>query len=704
MGQIDSIMNPESIAVIGATNRSGSVGQAVFSNVLNCGYKGILYPVNPNVKSVLSVKAYSTILDVPDNVDLAVIVVPRNLVYEVMEAAAKKGVKGAIVISAGFKEVGGEGVTFENQLKALVKRCGIRLIGPNCLGIINTSKDVQMNASFATTMPKRGNIAFISQSGALCTAVLDFAKGEDIGFSKFISFGNKADVSEIDLLRYLKDDPDTDVILMYLEDITDGRGFINVASEIAWKANKPMLAIKSGRSEEGARAVMSHTGSLAGSDRVYDAIFYQSGIQRVEEINELFNYAVAFANQPLPKGKRIAIITNAGGPGIMATDAAIRHELELAILSDGTREKLRSSLPESASLQNPVDVVGDATHERYEAAIRSVLMDEGVDGAIVILTPQAMTDILETAEIVPRAIKGINKTILCSFMGIVDVSEGVMHLKEHCIPNYPFPETAVRTFSSMVGYSERLRMERRSLVRLNVGREAVARIIQDKLQTIDRFFMNENEAVKILELYGFPLLKSRLVNDQRDIKSALEYIGLPVAMKISSSDIIHKFDVGGVRLNIGSEQEARNAFTEIIQKTRNFNPDASVEGVYMQKMAKKGVEVILGAVRDRKFGPMCMFGLGGTFVEVFKDVSFRLAPMWELSAELMITSTKAYDVLRGIRGIPPSDIKSIKNCILRLSQLISDHPEIVEADINPLIVYNKGEGCVVADSRIYLRR
>ena len=422
---IESIISPRSIAVIGATNRPGSVGLSVFRNILINGFKGVLYPVNPKAGSIQSVKAYPKLADIPDEVDLAVIIVPAEVVSTVLEEAGQKHVKGAIVITAGFKEVGGHGVEMENHLKEVAKKYDIRLIGPNCLGVINNNENVRMNASFATKMPRVGNIAFISQSGALCTAVLDYAAGRSIGFSKFISFGNKADVNEIDLLRYLKDDPDTNVILMYLEDITNGREFLETAREITWAARKPMLAIKSGRSAEGARAAASHTGSLAGSDSAYDAIFHQSGIQRVEGVNELFNYAIAFAKQPVPKGNRIAIITNAGGPGIMATDAAVRHNLKIAALSEATKENLRKELPATANVNNPVDVIGDATHQRYEAAIRYVLTDENVDGAIIILTPQAMTDILETAEIVPRVAKNIDKPVLCSFMGIVDVSKAL---------------------------------------------------------------------------------------------------------------------------------------------------------------------------------------------------------------------------------------------------------------------------------------
>jgi len=701
---IKSIMEPRSIAVVGATKRPGSVGLSVFRNILYGNYQGVIYPVNPKYGSVQSVKAYPSLGVIPDEVDMAVIIVPAEMVPSTVEEAAAKKVKGIIIMTAGFKEIGGEGIALENRLKELVKKHGIRLIGPNCLGIINTNEKCRLNASFATKMPKRGNIAFISQSGALCTAVLDFAQGQNIGFSKFISFGNKADVNEIDLLEYLKEDPDTHVILMYIEEITHGREFIETARRITWEAHKPILAIKSGRSPEGAKAAASHTGSLAGSDMAYDAIFYQSGIQRVEGINELFNYAIAFANQPTPKGNQIAIVTNAGGPGIMATDAAIRHGLALAKLSEDTRNKLKAALPPTANINNPVDVIGDATHERYEAALRHTLMDEAVQGAIVILTPQAMTDIIETAEIVPHVAKDIDKPILCSFMGVVDVSEGIKYLEKNGIPNYTFPEDAVRAMASMVRFGDLQRLEKRRVRRVAADRETASQMIKKKLGDKDRLIITENETYDILQCYGFPILKRRLIQDPSQIDAAIEEVGPPLVMKISSPDIIHKVDAGGIKINIKNAEEARKAYAEILDSAKKYNPDAEIKGVLMEKMARRGVEVILGATRDPKFGPICMFGLGGTYVEVLKDVTFRLAPMWEVSAEIMIASIKTYQILTGVRGLPPSDIEALKDCVLRLSQMVNDHPQIAEMDINPLIVYPEGEGCVVADSRMLLTK
>jgi acetyltransferase len=701
--KIDSIISPKSIAVVGATNRKESVGLAVFQNLIKARFSGVLYPVNPKAASVQCIKAYPRLMDIPDDVDLVIIIVPAKAVPGIMEEAGEKGVKGAIVITAGFKESGADGFELEKLITQIADKYNIRMVGPNCLGVINTNSDVCMNASFATKMPKAGNMAFISQSGALCTAILDYAEGRNVGFSKFISFGNKADVNEIDLLNYLKDDPDTHVILMYLEDITDGREFLETAREIIWDAGKPMLAIKSGRSEEGARAAASHTGSLAGSDNSYNAIFKQSGILRVEGVNELFNYAVALSRQPIPKGNRVAIVTNAGGPGIMATDAAIRHNLTIAPLSEETKRKLREDLPPTAAVNNPVDVIGDATHERYEAAIQHILEDDNVDAGIVILSPQAMTDIMETARIIPHVKKNTDKPILCSFMGIVDVSQGSRYLSEHGIPNYAFPEAAVRSLAAMVQFGNLMSLKQRQVRTRTVDRNKTLAIIRKKLRDKEQYYMAQNEANQILECYGFPLLRSSLIKNPSEIDEAIDQVGFPVAMKIISPDIIHKFDAGGVKLKIKSKEEAETAYQAIINNVKKHKPDAQINGVLMEKMAKKGVEVILGAFRDPKFGPICMFGLGGTFVEAIKDVTFRFSPMWEVSAELMIKEIKTYRILQGVRGAPPSDIEAIKDSIIRLSQLLNDHPEIAELDINPLIVYPEGEGCVVADSRILLK-
>jgi len=705
MNDIEYILSPKSIAVVGASNRSGSLGLSVFRNLIDASYQGILYPVNPKARSIQGVKAYKTLSDIPDEVEMAVLIVPPEHVESIVKESAKKGVKGCIVITAGFKEVGGKGVELERRVKSIAREHGIRLLGPNCLGAANTNKDVRMNASFARGMPQPGNIAFVSQSGAMCVAILDYAAGRNMGFSKFVSIGNKADIDEVDLLRYLRDDEDTKVIIMYIEDITDGHSFIEVAREITLKAGKPIFALKVGRSPEGARAAASHTGSMAGSDSAYDAIFMQGGIQRVEGVRELFNYALAFSTQPLPKGNRVAIVTNSGGPGIMATDTLIRPGIKLADFTEETRKKLKENLPPTASIHNPVDVIGDADAKRYEAAIRYSLEDENVDGAIVILTPTAAAEILVTAQIVPRVARDIKKPILCAFMGLVDVSEGIEYLSQNSIPNFSFPEEASRTMVAMIQYADNMRQgRRREVFRLLEDQEKAAAIIASRLSGRRDYFMTEQEAHELLRCYGFPLLKSRLVREVSEIGQAIEEVGLPLAMKLDSPDILHKSDAGGVRLRIKSAAEAEKVFQEIVENAKRYKPSAMIRGILFQEMAREGVEVILGSTKDPKFGQICMFGLGGIFVEALKDVSFRLAPMWDTSAENMIKSIKAYRVLQGIRGRPPADVKAAKLCILRLSAMVSNHPEIAELDINPLILYPEGEGCVVADARIVLSR
>ena len=707
MNDMEYILSPKSVAVVGASNRPGSLGLAVFRNLIDGGYQGILYPVNPKAKSVQGVKAYPSITGIPDEVDMAVLIVPSERVESIIEESAHKGIKGCIVITAGFKEIGGPGVELEKRVRAVAKAHGVRMLGPNCLGVANTNQAVRMNATFARKMPKTGNIALVSQSGAMCVAILDYAAGRNMGFSKFVSIGNKADVNEIDLLRYLRDDPDTKVIIMYLEDISDGHAFIDVARDITLTVGKPILALKVGRSAEGARAAASHTGSMAGTDTAYDAIFMQGGIQRVEGVNDLFNYALAFSSQPLPRGSRIAIVTNSGGPGIMATDALIRPGITMASLSEETKSRLRAKLPPTASVHNPVDVIGDADAKRYEAAIRYTLEDEAVDGAIVILAPAATTEIMETAQIVPRVAQDIHKPILCSFMGLVDVSEGVRYLEKNGIPSYPFPEDASRTMAAMVRYADGLKPHegrRREVFRLLEDQEKAAAAIAWRLSGRKEYFMTEKEAHELLQCYGFPLLKSLLVKDPSEIKKACEEVGFPLVMKLDSPDILHKSDAGGVRLGIRSIGEAEKVFAEILENAKRYRPSALLRGILFQQMAREGVEVILGSTRDPKFGPICMFGLGGIFVEAMKDVTFRLAPMWETSAENMVQSIKAYRVLQGIRGKPAADIKAAKLSILRLSEMVSNHPEIAELDINPLILYPEGQGCVVADARIVLSR
>ncbi len=696
---LSGIFAPRSVAVIGASRDPGKVGHAIFRNILE-GFQGVVYPVNPKAQAIRAVRTYPSVLEIPDPVDLAIIIVPAPDVRAVLDECGRKGVRGVVVISAGFREAGPEGRRREADIKDVIRTYGFALVGPNCLGVLNTDPRVRLNATFARAMPAPGNIAFLSQSGALTTAVLDYARARGIGFSKLVSMGNKADVNELELLAALRDDPHTDVILLYLEELTDGRRFITLCREITGEiaTPKPILAVKSGRTPAGARAVSSHTGALAGSDEVYDAIFLQSGVLRVESVEELFHYAAAFANQPLPSGRRVAIVTNAGGPGIMAADASVRQGLELAAFTEGTKQALRLALPAEAAIDNPVDVIGDAQHDRYQTALRAVLRDPGSDGAVVVLTPQAVTDIEQIARVVADEVHAGHKPVLASFMGIVDVSGGVRILEEARIPHYGFPEDAVRAFRAMVHYAEWVRRPRTEVRTFPVNRPQVTELLTQAPRGV---FVRETVAFRLLEAYGFPLAPWGEASSAEEAVIRASAIGFPVAMKVLSPQIVHKVDVGGIRLHLAAPSEVRAAYEEMIAEIPRRQPRVTIEGVIIQKMIP-GVETILGLNRDPQFGPILMFGLGGIYVEVLKDVTFRLAPIRELGAQRMVESIKAVQILRGVRGQPAADMNALIECIERLSQLAVELPEIAELDINPLMVLPAGQGAAAIDARLRL--
>ncbi|MBI4388290.1 MAG: acetate--CoA ligase family protein [Candidatus Omnitrophica bacterium] len=701
---LKALFEPSRIAVIGASRRKEAVGYAILHNLAAAGFQGKIYPVNPKADRIDDLICYPTILDVPDSIDLAVIIVPSASAPETLEACGKKGIHTAIVVSAGFREIGGEGIRLERELAEVAKRYSISVLGPNCLGLINTDPTISMNASFSRTMPRPGNIAFVSQSGALCTAILDYAKGENIGFSKFVSLGNKANLTELEILAYLKDDPKTSVILMYLEDLVDGSAFIQLVREITgdMKHPKPILAIKAGRTPQGAKAASSHTGSLMGSDEVYDAIFKQGGVLRVDSVNEIFDLAIAFASGVIPKSNRVAIVTNAGGPGIMATDSCVRYGLEMAELGSKTKEALKKVLPETANLSNPVDVIGDAQQDRYEHALTHVLNDPQVDNVVVILTPQAMTDIEGTARTIVKVNQTTKKTLLACFMGIVDVTPGVKILEEHDVPHYRFPEEAARALSALVRYKEWIDRPRTEVKTFPVDLKITETIIRES-KSQNQKLLNTYQAMKILQAYGFPMLPFELAHSAGEAADKAKAIGFPVAIKVVSSTIIHKLDVGGVQLNLHSSLEVERAFEAMMHNIRTREPKAKVEGVLVQKMGERGREVILGMKRDPHFGPILMFGFGGTYVEVFKDVTFRLAPIRQLGAKRMIESIRAYPILKGVRGEAPADFNGIIDCLQRLSQLACDQPEIIEIDVNPLVTYESGKGVVVVDARMILK-
>lgn len=703
MDRINAIFSPESVAILGASTTPGKVGHDIFQNILRGGYTGTLYPVNPKAKSIQCIKAYPTILDIPDPVDLAMIILPPPAALKAVEECVVKKVKGIVIVSAGFREVGGEGLEIENKIITLCKEAGIRVVGPNCLGVINPHKDIRLNASFSARMPNAGNISFISQSGALCTAVLDFAADRGFGFSKFISIGNKADVNELDLLRYLHEDLHTEVIMIYMEELRQsGQIFINTVKEItSGDRPTPILVIKSGRTAAGAEAAASHTGSLAGTEGLYDAIFDEAGIIRVDSVVELFDYANAFAVKKFPTGNKIAIVTNAGGPGIVATDMTITSGLQLAKFSEETIEVLASHLPPTANIHNPVDVIGDAAQDRYENALNAVIRDENVHGALVILTPQSMTNAIGTAEVIVKIAKNSPKPIVCCFMGIVDVSAGVKYLQKNNIPVYKFPENGARALGKLYSATRWLNRQKLAQFELHHDKDHADEIIQ-KCMNEGQTYLGELDGLEILQCYGFKILPTILAENENQAMKIADGMGYPVVMKIVSPQIIHKSDAGGVKVGMKTREDVRTTFTEIISNAKAYNPDARIQGVLVQRLAPSGNEVILGMNRYKGHGPLVMFGLGGVFVELFKDVVFRLAPIGRNNARRMVRSIKSFPLLNGFRGKPKADLEIIHKLLVSLSDLVINHPEIKELDINPLLVHPEGKGATVADVRIIL--
>jgi acetyltransferase len=693
------LFKPKNVVVIGASREPGKVGHAVLRNIIESGFKGEVYPVNPRADKVLGLNAYKSVLEVPGDIDLAVIVIPAQAVLDVMEECGRKGVKYAVVISAGFKEIGGEGIEREGKLIEIARKYGVRVVGPNCLGIIDLH--TPLNASFASIPETKGGIAFISQSGALLSAILDWAPKAGIGFSKIVSLGNKADLNEVDFLTYLGEDPETKVILLYLESIADGRRFIEVGSTVTRK--KPVILLKGGITEAGAKAALSHTGSMAGGITALKAALRKAGIIQVSSVSELFDMAIAFNSQPIPAGSRVGIVTNAGGAGVVISDLLVSRGLKLAEPSRYTVDYLRSVLPPVASVYNPVDVIGDAKADRYGVAIEALLRDPNIDSLLVILTPQVVTEPEETAKVIVELSRRYpSKPILAIFMGGGKVEKATRILIENNIPVYDMPERAVTAVLGLSNYREFRELLTKALEYVevfDVDKEKALEIIEE-VRRQGRRVLLEHEAKEIVRSYGIPVVPTKLaVSEDRAVEIARK-LGYPVVVKISSPDIIHKSDIGGVITNLKSDDEVAEAFRTVISNARRYVPTASIYGATVQKMVPKGREVIIGATKDPVFGHLIMFGLGGIYIELFKDVSFRLAPLSIYEAKEMITETKAYTLLRGFRGEPPADINSIVNILLRVSKLVTDIPQIVEIDINPLFVYEIG--AIAVDARIII--
>lgn len=694
---LEKLFRPRSVAVVGASSTDASIGAELMKNLLRGPFQGPVFPVNPHRQWVLGVRAYPTVADIPDPVDLAVISVPKHLVLDVIDDCGKKGVGAAVIITAGFKEVGGEGVALERALREKLRRHGIRAIGPNCMGMIVTDPEVRLNASFAATPALPGNVAFLSQSGALGEAILALARSLGLGLSAFVSLGNRVDVSVNDLLEHWTRDPATDVVLMYIESFGNMRRFPAIAADAARR--KPILAVKSGRTAEGARAASSHTGALASRDLAADALFEKTGILRAATMEELFTLAAAFASQPLPRGNRVAIVTNAGGPGILATDVLASGGMVLSELSEETRAAMRAVLPAEASVQNPVDMIATSGPAQYEACVAAALRDPGVDGLIVIFVSPITIDSFAVAQAVVRGIEAAaqaDKPVLVSFMGKVAHEEGARYLKDHKLPVYVFPEEPAHALIAM----DRLRRFRErppgEVVRFEVDRAAAQAVLHRAAARGAGAQLDALELSEVLRAYGIGTLPIEVAESPEGAVLAAERLGYPVVMKISAAQVVHKSDVGGVLLDLKSPMEVKGAFYELSARASALTSEYKL---ILQPFVRGGQEVILGFSTEPTTGKLLVLGLGGVYVEVLKDVAVRLAPITDTEAQRMIDALKSAPLLRGYRGAPPGDVEALVDVLLRLSQLAVELPELDTLEMNPVLVRPAGHGVAVLDAR-----
>jgi acetyltransferase len=692
---LDAIFKPETVAVIGASEREGSVGRTLMWNLISNPFGGTVYPVNPKRQNVMGIRAYPSIGELPERADLAVIVSPAPSVPGIISECVDAGVSGAIIISAGFREVGEEGAELERQVMEEARRGDMRIMGPNCLGVMNPISG--MNATFAGAMANPGSVGVLSQSGALLTSILDRSFAENVGFSAFVSVGSMMDVGWGDLIYYLGDDPKTKSIVVYMESIGDARSFLSAAREVA--LTKPIIVIKAGRTEAAGEAAASHTGALAGSDEVLDAAFRRSGVLRVESISDLFDMAEVLSKQPRPKGSRLTVVTNAGGPGVLATDALVEGGGELARISDATMDELNGFLPAPWSHGNPIDVLGDANPDRYAQALETASSDPDSDGMLVILTPQDMTDPTGTAEKLAPYARSSNKPVLASWMGGPNVAEGKEILNKAGIPTFDYPDTAARAFDNMWRYTYNLRgiYETPSLaIEEDVGHEMASRMIEDA-RDAGRTLLTEAESKNLLATYGIPTTETRIAASAEEAAEYAEEIGYPVVLKLHSETITHKTDVGGVELNLAGAEAVHEAFERI----RGGVVEDGFDGVTVQPMVStKGYELILGSSLDPQFGPVVLFGSGGSLVEVYRDRALALPPLNTTLARRMMEETRISEALKGVRGQEPVDETALEGLLVRFSQLVVEQPWIKEIDINPLLA--SGEGLLALDARVVL--
>ncbi len=696
---LKAIFEPKSVAVIGASTRRGTIGRETLHNILIAEFNGKVFPVNPKASVIHSIKAYSTILDVPDAVDLAIIIVRKEFVKDVVAQCGEKGVKGLVVISAGFSEVGPEGKKREQEVLQVVQEYGMRMIGPNCFGVVNTDPNVSLNATFGKVYPKCGRIGFITQSGAMGEAIMNHAKELGIGFSIVASIGNKADISSNDILAYLKDDPRTDIILMYLENFGNPRHFTQIAREVS--RTKPIVVVKSGRTKLGAKAASSHTGALAGLDVGVDALFYQTGVMRVDTVEELFDVAKALSTQPVPKGRRVMVVTNAGGPGILATDALINNGLEMPALSPATIKKLKKFISSEASFSNPLDMVAGAGPKEFKLTLNTVKHDTHYDAIVPIFVPPVTVDQLEVAKNIHESLADCKRTVLACFMGAGRGSEGIEYLKEHNIPVYIYPEAIAKTLATICQYRERISQPRGKVRTFEVNSDKVRKIIDKTIQEGNNAIVGE-QAIEILKAYGIPAAGYVYAYSAEEAAEKAKEVGYPVVMKISTPTVLHKTEMGGVKVDLRTDKEVVEAFRELRKRVGKI-PEGEKFSVAMQKMISGGIETVMGMTTDPSFGPLIMFGLGGIYVEVMKDVSFRINPLTDEGAKEMIRSVRSYPLLTGFRGAQPVDLETVEEALLRLSQLVKDFDCFSEIDINPFIASPSKSKCKAVDARFIIK-
>jgi acetyltransferase len=698
---LDSIFRPKSIAIVGASRKKGSIGRNIMYNLLDYEFNGPIFPVNPSAHVIHSIKCYPSIKDIPDNVDQAIIVVPKGLAVQAAEECGEKGVKGIVVITAGFKEVGGDGIKLEEQLEKVIRKYSMRCVGPNCMGVINTDPEYSMDATFAPAFPHRGNIGFLSQSGALGAAILEHARDLNLGISQFISVGNKLDISGNDIIEYWAQDERTQVILLYLESFGNPRKFTKLARDIVKR--KPIIAVKSGRTWAGAKAASSHTGALAGLDVGSHALFEQCGVLRVNTVERLFDLAQAFSKQPLPKGKRTAILTNAGGPGIMATDAVVSVGLEMAKFDKKTIEELHKFLSPEASFANPLDMIASASEENYYKCLKLLLADDGVDAVIVIFVHPVHIDAKGIAQCIIKASQAHrDRPVLCVFMGKKDEASGIADLQTAGLPTYQFPESAAIALASMEKYY-RIKTRPKGKVRVfdDVDYKA-GKSIFDRALKAKHEYLTDLEVNKVLAAYGIHMPRFTIVHSIEDAVRFTEQKNYPVVLKLSSPEIVHKSDVGGVIVDLRNEAELVRGYMRIQENLKKIKKPPESCDVMIQEMARGGKELIIGTSYDPSFGNLIMVGLGGIYVEIMKDVNFRIYPITDLDAREMITRLKGYKLLKGVRGEKGINVNAIIEILQRLSQLIGDFPCIKEMDMNPFMAFPEKDKCLALDARISL--